>query len=63
MSNVVVLMNITQELFTQILVEVSAMKPYVCVDGSGFEGSVGQAKFTLSSNEDAERLLRQFEGR
>lgn len=39
------------------------MKPYLCVDGSGFEGSVGQAKFTLSSNEDAERLLRQFEGR
>jgi hypothetical protein len=30
-SNVVVLMNITQELYTHLLVEVTGMKPQLCV--------------------------------
>lgn len=57
-SNVVVLMNITQELYTNLLVEVQKMKPKLSVITNWHSSNVGQAKFTMGTQEDAERLLR-----
>jgi hypothetical protein len=50
-------------LYTTLLVEVTKMNPPLSVIYSGFSGDEGQAKFTMGKQEDAERLLRQFEGR
>jgi len=57
-SNVVVLMNITQEHYTRLIVEIMEMKPPLILKYNGFSVDEGQAKFTLGSTEDAERVLR-----
>jgi hypothetical protein len=56
-SNVVVLMNITQELYTKLLIEVNNMKPPMQVINSGFSRDEGQAKFTMATTDGASRLL------
>lgn len=57
-SNVVVINEITQQIYTNLLVEVDQIEPPITVLQQTFYKPEGQAKFTLESQEDADRMLK-----
>lgn len=62
-SNVVILMNVTQEVYTELLEDLKSIQPPLQVIHLGFLFTEDQVKFTMATNEDAERLVQLFEGR
>lgn len=60
-SNVVVLVNIMQETYAKLLLEITNMKPEHNLINSEFQKAQCQAKFTMDSPEGAENLLKSFQ--
>lgn len=59
-SNVVILMNVTQEVYTGLLEDLKKIQPPLQVIHLGFLCTEDQVKFTMASKEDAERLVEKF---
>jgi len=56
-SNVVVIMNVTQDLYARLLLEITSSQTPLPMISSGFNSDEGQAKFTMGTTEAAERVV------